>query len=159
MATIQAQMLSGRYRTQRLCSLWSINTSEFCLLSTPCSSIPEDITHILNDCVALQPVREKMQRFAFNYCNHIESIRPIVKKYWRPSHPQFCQFLLDYSILPEVIVQFCQFLLDYSILPEVIVANQNFGIEVLQHLFHITRTFVYNLHKTRMKMLGRWNPF
>ena len=142
MATIQAQMLSGRYRTQRLCSLWSINTSEFCLLSTPCSSIPEDITHILNDCVALQPVREKMQRFAFNYCNHIESIRPIVKKYCRPSHPQFCQFLLDYSILPEVIV-----------------ANQNFGIEVLQHLFHITRTFVYNLHKTRMKMLGRWNPF
>ena len=144
MATIQAQMLSGWYRTQRLCSLWSLHTSEFCLLSPSCSNSPEDIEHILNHCEALQPVRAKLQRFAMHYANNFDHIRPIVKKYCDPFHPQFCQFLLDCSVLQDVIVA---------------VQMNGHGGDVLKHLFHITRTFVYNVHKTRMKLLGRWNPF
>ena len=144
MATIQAQMLSGRYRTQRLCSLWSLHTSEFCLLSPSCSNIPENIKHILSHCEALQPVREKLQKFAMNYAMNYEQIRPIVAKYCHPSHPQFCQFLLDCSVLQDVIVA---------------VQINEHGGDVLKQLFHITRTFVYNIHKTRMKLLGRWNPF
>ena len=38
MATIQAQMLSGRYRSQKLCRHWSIHSSGFCLLSEECAS-------------------------------------------------------------------------------------------------------------------------
>ena len=46
-----------------------------------------------------------------------------------------------------------QFLLDCSVLQDVIVAVQmnGHGGDVLKHPFHITRTFVYNVHKTKMK--------
>ena len=53
MATVQAQFLSGRYRTQHLCSLWSAHTSEFCQLSMTCLNQPEDVNHILRNYEAL----------------------------------------------------------------------------------------------------------
>ena len=52
---------------------------------------------------------------------------------------------------------FCQFLIDCSVLADVVCAVQLEGNDVLQHLFAITRTWVYSLHKERMKLLGRWN--
>ena len=52
---------------------------------------------------------------------------------------------------------FCQFLVDCSVLPDVFRAVQLEGKEVLEHLFAITRTWVYTLHKERMKQLVRWN--
>ena len=58
LATIQAQMLSGRYRTQLLCSHWSPLSSQCCQLSQACSNIVEDIPHILRDCEALRATRE-----------------------------------------------------------------------------------------------------
>ena len=133
MATIQAQMLSGRYRTEHLCSLWSPNSSEF---------ISEDLDHIIRNCESLTQTRQKMQLFSLKYCKGMEHIESIVMKYSDPSHPQFCQYLLDCSILEDVIV-----------------AKQNFGDQVLYDLFHITRTYCYNIHKERMKLRGRWNPF
>ena len=38
MATIQAQMLSGRYRTQLLCSHWTPGSNKCCQLSPSCST-------------------------------------------------------------------------------------------------------------------------
>ena len=142
MATVQAQMLSGRYRTQHLLSLWSPLTSEYCQLSSSCATIPEDLTHILQFCEALQTTRQKMLQFSLTYCNNIPQIKPIVSKYCNPSHPQFCQFLLDCGNLSDVII-----------------LKQNYGAQIMDQLFHITRTFCYNLHKERMKLRGRWNPF
>ena len=141
-ATIQAQMLSGRYRTQHLCSLWSPHTSEFCQLAPSCMNTPEDIHHILRDCEALLSTRENFLRFAANYSSSCEPVHIIVTKFCHPSHPKFCQFLLDCSVLPEIIE-----------------ATQIHGRELLGHLFHITRTFCYALHKSRLKMRGRWNHF
>ena len=142
MATIQAQMLSGRYRTEKLCSHWSNRKSGVCLLDHLCSSTTEDLQHILKHCPALKPARDKLIRFTIEYCHQHLPIFPLVQEFCQPSHPQFCQFLLDCSILPEVIT-----------------ATQLNGFEVLATLFHITRTWCYTLHKERLKMLGRWNPF
>ena len=64
MATVQAQMISGRYRTQQLCSHWSPHTTGFCLLSSSCASTIEDLPHILSCCLALLPARENLQRFS-----------------------------------------------------------------------------------------------
>ena len=46
MATVQAQMLSGRFRTEKLCSHWSKNKAGVCLLSEDCSLEIDDIKHI-----------------------------------------------------------------------------------------------------------------
>ena len=62
------------------------------------------------------------------------------------------------SFLNATVTEFCQFLLDCSVLEPVIDAKELYGDEVITHLFNITRTWVYTLHKERMKRLGRWNP-
>lgn len=143
MASVQAQMLSGRYRTEGLCRHWSLKNKEgHCLLSTACSNTVEDIPHILLHCVALQDIRAKLSLFTISYCKNIPYvISNLILSLSLPSNPHFCQFLLDCSVLPEVMR-----------------ATQLFGEDVLHHAFNITRRWVYSLHKTRMKILGRWNP-
>ena len=143
MATVQSWMISGRYRTQKLCSHWTNNGTAFCLLSESCSESDEDIPHILAICVALEKTREKLHMFTRNYCMNLNitpSVRNIVTRHCTQSSSTFCQFLVDCSVLPDVIR-----------------AVQLEGKEVLTHLFSITRTWVYTLHKQRMKLLGRWN--
>ena len=142
MATVQAQMISGRYRTQQLCSHWSPQTTGFCLLSSSCSSTIEDLPHILSTCNALLPAREKLQRFSSSYSEKHPLVKDIVQTFCQPSHPQFCQFILDCSVLPQVIL-----------------AHQLHGKEILEQLFQLSRTWIYTLHKQRMKMLGRWNIY
>ena len=129
-------MLSGRYRTQHLCSYWSLHTSEFCQLAPSCKHTPEDICHILSNCDALSSTRNNLLSFANNYSSNYLPLKAIVTTFCHPSHPQFCQFLLDCSILPEVIQ-----------------STQLHGQELLKHLFYITQTFCYALHKSRMKPL------
>ena len=140
MATIQAQMLSGRYRTEHLCSHWSKNKTGVCLLSPSCSSTVEDLHHILSSCKALVLTREKLMNFTIQYSATVPAITQLILNHCTPASQDFCQFLLDCSTIPTVIK-----------------ATQIHGTDVLHHLFHITRTWVYALHKERMKLLGRWN--
>ena len=113
-----------------------------CLLSPACSLVIEDLPHILALCPALQPTRDKLQCFSRKYCEkYCQEISELVLNMCSQTSPQFCQFLLDCSPLPAVVS-----------------AVQLHGEELLSHLFQITRTWVYTLHKERMKMLGRWNP-
>ena len=111
-------------------------------LSDVCSSETEDPQHILTTCSALHSTRNKLLKFTSEYCHNRPKIRALVHEYCHPSHPQFCQFIIDCSILPPVI-------------PSV----QQYGSEVLADLFHITRTWCYLLHKNRMKVLGIRNTF
>ena len=141
MATIQAQMLSGRYRTEILCSHWS-NRNGNCLISPLCSLEKEDIRHILISCTALTTTREKLARYTLAFSQQYPLTAPLLQRFCTPSSPQFCQFLLDCSVMPIVILE-----------------TQQHGNQVLQDLFNVTRTWCYTLHKERMKLLGRWNPF
>ena len=141
MATIQAQMLSGRYRTEMLCSHWS-NRDGTCLLSPLCNQEKEDLRHILISCTALTATREKLTRYTLSFSQQYPLTAPLLLKFCAPSSPQFCQFLLDCSVIPSVILE-----------------TQQHGMEVLHDLFNVTRTWCYTLHKERMKLLGRWNPF
>ena len=141
MATIQARMISGRFRTAALCSHWSSNSNGNCQLSDSCSNTSEDISHILAHCVALQPTRQKLYSYTSNYCMNVSPVtKNIVEQFCTQSSQTFCQFLLDCSVLPVVIR-----------------AVQEEGNEVLCRLFTLTRTWVYTLHKERLKKLGRWN--
>ena len=140
MASIQARMISGRYRSESLCKHWSKNKDGFCQLSPSCANTVEDIPHILTSCSGLSTIRDKLIKFTLNYASTVPAIQNLILSLCIPSNPRLVQFLLDCSCLPEVVR-----------------ATQMYGQEVLGHLFTITRTWVYTLHKSRMKILGRWN--
>ena len=140
MATTQALMLSGRYRTELLCSHWSLNKSGVCLLSSACTE-KESITHMLVNCVALSDTRVKLMNFTKNYTRQRAPIvAQLVESFCNPKSVDFIQFLLDCSVLPAVIA-----------------LKQQKGEIILTYLFDITRTWVYTIHKQRLKILGRWN--
>ena len=141
MASVQARMLSGRYRTEALCSNWKINCTGLCLLSQSCSSSVEDLEHILSHCTALDPTRTKLMDFTIHYCRDVPDLSNLILSFINVTNKHFCQFLLDCSTLPEVVN-----------------AAQLLGANyVHQHLFNITRTWIYSIHKERLKLLGRWN--
>ena len=141
MATVQARMLSGRFRTESLCSKWKINCTGKCLLSSSCSSEKEDLEHILSQCPALDPTRKKLTDFARKYCQEVPDISNLIIDFLQPSNVNFCQFLIDCSTMPRVVK-----------------AAQELGEQyVHHHLFNVTRTWIYTLHKERLKLLGRWN--
>ena len=94
MATVQAQMLSGRYRTESLCSKWKPECTGVCLLSPLCSSTPEDLKHILQDCIALIPTRQNLLVFTRRYCENFPDMSSLVFYFLDPSNPEYCQFLI-----------------------------------------------------------------
>ena len=138
-ALVQAKMLSGRYRTERLMRHWSKNKDGNCLLPS-CDGLSEDLEHILVTCKSLSVTRQSLASFTKDYAIRFPQIASIVQFYCSPTNPQFVQFLLDCSCLPDVIV-----------------TAQMFGEDILHHLFRITRTWCYSLHRSRLKLLGRWH--
>ena len=141
MASVQSLMISGRYRTQGLLSHWSTNTSGICKTSHSCG-VFENLSHILQDCLALKQTREKLHSFTTSYCVDKPAVQLIVQLYCTPGEQNFCQFILDCSVLPEVVS-----------------AVQQYGQDILIHLYNITRIWCYALHRDRLKILGRWPNF
>ena len=140
-ATTQALMLSGRYRTERLCWYWLQNQSGHCLAPT-CRGLGqvEDLAHILTYCPSLEATRHHLLSFTVKYSsNLLPIIKNLLFEYLNPENPNYVQFLVDCSTLPDVIS-----------------AGQQTGPDVVHHLFHITRTWCYSLHRERLKILGRW---
>lgn len=140
MATVQAKFLSGRYRTQALCSHWSGVTAT-CKLSSTCNTA-EDISHILKHCAALEQTRNRLTEFTKSYCISRPVITCLIERYCDVKCSLFVQFLLDCSVLPDVIA-----------------AVQVHGQDILADLFNITRVWVYALHRDRLKCLGMWKNF
>ena len=140
MASVQAVMLSGRYRTEALCSHWSKNKRGVCLLSEACSDTEDDINHILTICPALEETRNNLTRYTENYVRKLPSNFQALLQLCSSSNQSFCDFLLDASSQPNVIS-----------------AVQLHGPLFLQHTFCVTRTWIFVIHRERLKMLGRWN--
>ena len=99
-------------------------------------------TSLTSRCPALQPTRVRMMKYTNEYSRKNPIIKPLLLCLCVQSSPTFCQFLLDCSPLPEVIS-----------------AVHLHGSQIHDHLFQITRTWIYTLHKVRMKLLGRWRNF
>ena len=140
MASIQAIMLSGRYRTESLLSHWTRNSEGFCKLSMECSGVKEDIRHILHYCPALSNVRANLIDFTRKYCSNLDpTISSILLELCDPSHTLFCEFILDCSTIPRVIT-----------------LVQSLGEGALDPLFDVSRIWIFVLHRERLKRLHRW---
>ena len=133
----QARFLSGRYRSENLSRHWSTNREGYCLSST-CTNQVENYEHILIHCKAYHSTRENLLSLWLNHPNSL--ILNLVQNALSSSTDHLLQFIIDCSVLPEVIS-----------------AKQLYGTYVLDQLFYLTRTWCFSIHKQRMKMLGRWN--
>ena len=106
MATVQAQLLSGRYRLGNLTKHWVKHYDGHCLLSPECSQTLEDVPHFLQLCPGLSAVRRELNSFTEQYSlKMIEfpAAATLLLKLTCSKNPSFCQFLLDCSTLPDVI--------------------------------------------------------
>ena len=140
-AIVQARMLSGRYRTEGLCRFWSANPNGFCLLqSCSDSHIKEDILHLLVTFPSLESTRSRLRTFF-----HLYAVK----------NPEISTPVHTFLTSPDPIYH-TQFLLDCSTIPEIIQLKQELGLCALNHLFYLTRTWCYSVHRERLRQLGRW---
>ena len=137
-AVVQARMLSGRYQTHNLAGHWTNNPDGLCL--TPGCSPQEKGTleHFLLLCSPLEHPRLNV----IDLASKVAGQNPIVNG-----------LLLDIINNQESSV-LVQFLLDCSSMAPVIKLTQMYGIEVLKSLFHLSRSWCYALHRSRMNLLG-----
>ena len=139
MASVQANFLSGRYKTEALARHWSQNKSGLCLLSPTChdSCLREDVPHIIAICPALLGVRVQLMNYTLQMTFKFDdTVRKEILTLCTPSHSDFCHFLIDCSTIPSVIS-----LVD------------SYGSHLLSAMFEITRTWVFTLHRERLRRL------
>ena len=95
---IQAKYLSGRFRTDKLLSHFSSKNSLHCQLH-PEQPVVGDLQHHLVLCPALQ--------LLFDYWDSLtsssEPCKNIIRKYKSASLRLFMQFILEFSVFPEII--------------------------------------------------------
>ena len=141
-AYVQASLLSGKYRTERVRRFWSDNKQGFCL-QTSCINLKiiEDQCHFLLHCPALSDKRRRLLSESSTIIASNPVFKPIADAYL------FC----DNDNLR------LQFLLDCSVLPMVIRAYQLFGKIAHEFLFKITRSWCRSLHRERVRLLGRYS--
>ena len=140
MACIQARMLSGRYRCEYLARHWKKNSSGSCLLSPNCNEY-EDINHILQRCSALDSVRNNLIEHTSHQIKTLpQPISSLLQKYCDPGSENFCQFLLDCTVLPDIISAAQAYSPDF----------------VLPPLFELSRTWIFVLHRERLKLRSQW---
>ena len=101
-ATIQARMLSGRYRTDWLRRHWT-GESGACRLPN-CSSIQGDLPHLLSGaCPALAPSLAKTLQYWDRSMSHLPHLLPPVQAALEASPQAFVTFLLDPSTDPGIL--------------------------------------------------------
>ena len=133
---VQLRMLSGRYRVGSLLRHFSPSISGICEL---CGLELEDIEHLLIPrCPALQERRRLLLDYFTSVLAQSEICTAIFRSMEERGNSHWVQFVLDCSVIPEVITA----------------AQKDDTVYPL--LFKATRTWCYSLHRTRLKLLGRW---
>ena len=136
-ATVQAKMLSGRYRSCWLRRQWT-EESGACRLPG-CGAVPGDVAHLVSaQCPALQPQ-------LVSTLNHVKEILA----------PQPELLSLLQAALNSDSQAATRVLLDPSTDPQVIRLYQIHGQDnVLRPLFRACRAWLWATHRTRMRLLG-----
>ena len=105
-ACCQARMISGRFRTCWLSRHWSGDSTGSCSLPTcRLNPTPGTLSHILTECIDLEPARQRVYSLWSSYLKDKPSVFPIVKKYTIDCpKTEHMQFLMDCTVLPDVIL-------------------------------------------------------
>ena len=137
-ATVQAALLSGRYKTDYLSRHWtSANPNGFCLLC-PGKFLFGTDQHFLLHCEALALQRSKVIDLWSRHAEDDEHLHKLLKDILKSPPALLAQFLLDPSVVPEAVA-----------LGQKKLINTN-------SLFYLTRTWCYSLHRKRLQLLGKF---
>ena len=140
-ARIQLLFLASKYPCNQNTRHWSPqNPHGFCPFQ-PCTEneIVESPEHILLHCPVYNPIRQHL----YSQCLGLTS----------PASNQLVMNILHSQSNTNIM----QFLLDCSVLPDVIKMAQIYGENIYRDLFYISRTWCFSHHRFRMKKLGKWN--
>ena len=135
-ATVQARMLSGRYRTCWLRRYWSGDPTGHCKVPG-CTDQPGTLQHIATgECPGLSAALARASAVWESFLAQNEFLTPIVQEYRNSS-------------------KFLSFLVDPTTKQEVIALTQTMGksAEILEKLCYLTRTWLYYMHKERLRLL------
>ena len=139
-ATVQALLLCGRYRTEKLRHHWSENKHGICQIQQYYDlKLVETQQHFLLCCPGLSDERRRLYEIISLYANDKPVLKSLLTEY----------FYIDDNDLKM------QFLLDPSVMPKTISAVQQFGEVVHQECFKISRLWCRSLHVARSKKLCR----
>ena len=136
-AVIQALLLCGRYRTEKLRRHWSAdNKLGFCRFQN-CLDLKQIETqeHFILHCAGLSDERRRL----CDIISRFASDKPVLQS-----------LLVEYFYTNNDALKM-QFLIDPSVLPRTISAFQQFGEEVHQHCFKVSRLWCRSLHLARLK--------
>ena len=137
-ATVQARMLSGRYRTCWFRRHWSGDPTGHCKIPG-CYDQPGTLQHIATgECQGLSGALVRATTLWDSFLAQNPILVPIVDQYRTEN--------------------FLSFLLDPTTKPEVISMNQKHGKHacIIEKLCYLTRTWLFYIHKERLKLLNLW---
>ena len=138
-ATIQARMLSGRDRTCWMRRHWSGDPTGSCRVPG-CSGEPGTLKHMVTgECSGLKSALIRATSAWSSFLKENGVLLPIVQHYSLGDQDVFLSFLLDPTTLPAVIV-----------------LSQEYGPVIRDQLCYMTRTWLYCMHKERLKLLKLW---
>ena len=140
-ARIQLLFLASQYPCGSLSKHWTPENPLGLCTFPDChhKNLVETPEHVLLRCPAYTTTRKK------NITICLKTQDPV-------SHRLVTSFLLSDSTQKMM-----QFLLDCSVLPEVISGAQNYGKQIYDDLFYLSRTWCFSVHRERMKRLCKWN--
>ena len=137
-ATILARMISGRYRTEKLCRFWSDNPGGYCLAST-CNKVVGDLEHMLLYCPALSLARNNLHDMWLYRSAQYPGLLSLVSQVLHGPETLKMIFILDPTSIPAV---------DHLI--------SKHGMQVLDLIFYMTMSLAYGLHRKKLILTGRW---
>ena len=136
-SVVQCKMKSGRYKTSLLSRHWSpTNPNGYCPAPI-CKDTPESLEHLLVHCPYYSVTRNKL-----------------FDLWTRHSSTVLASFLLE--ILQAAPNKLVSFILDPTGHHHVIHLSQVYGLEVINIVCHLTRSWCYAIHKERQKLLKKW---
>jgi hypothetical protein len=135
-ATVQARMISGRYRTDWLQRHWT-GESGACRLPS-CTSSRGDLPHLLSGaCTALASTLANTLQYWVKTLSTLPHLLPPVQTALLATPEAFTTFLLDPSTDPGVL----------SLV-------QVHGTGILDTFFHLARSWIWAAHRRRLLLLG-----
>ena len=137
---MQTRFLSGRAKVESLTKHWDKSHKDgFCLLCREIEPTEGIVEHLLlpGGCPGLIEARQSMISLMQSYL--------VSHPYLLPSF----QSLFSNNDLTTV-----QFLLDRSILPDIIKLNQESENLILKDIFYLTRSYVFEIFVTRRRLLS-----
>ena len=137
-AVIQARALSGRARVESLTKHWDKNNDGICSLCRNIRPTEGTIEHLLllGGCPALVEARLSMISMIQSYLVPRPYLLPIFRSHFGNDDLTTMQFLLDCSVLPDII----------SI-------SQESETPILTDIFYLTRSYVFKIFVTRRRLI------